>query len=69
LAEFATNNHQSETTSITPFIANNGCHPRLNFDIMEQWDLLEKHDVQEHATKPQEIHSLIEAVMSFTQVK
>jgi hypothetical protein len=69
LAEFATNNHQSETTGVTPFFANNGCHPHLNFHITAQWNLLENHEVQEHATKLQEIHSLIQAEMSFTQVK
>jgi hypothetical protein len=69
LAEFVTHNHQSETISITPFYTNNGCHPCLNFDIMEQWDLLENHDAQEHTTKLPEIHSLVQAKISFTQVK
>jgi hypothetical protein len=63
------NNHQSETTSITPIFTNNGCHPYSNFDIKEQQDLLENHNAQEHATKLQEIHSLIQAEMSFAQVK
>jgi hypothetical protein len=69
LAEFATNNHQSETTSITPFFTNNGCHPCLNFDITEQQDLLENHDAQEHVTMLEEIHSLSQAEISFTKVK
>jgi hypothetical protein len=69
LAEFASNNHQSETTSVTPFFANNVCHPHLNFDTTEQWDLLENQDAQEHTTKLQEIHSLIQAEMSFAQAK
>jgi hypothetical protein len=59
LAEFATNNHQSETIGITLFFTNSGCHPHLNFDITEPQDLLENHDAQEHAMKPQEIQSLI----------
>jgi hypothetical protein len=42
-AEFATNNHLSETTSVTPFLATNGGHPPLNYDITEQ-DLLENYD-------------------------
>jgi hypothetical protein len=59
LAEFAINTYQSETTSNTPFFANHGCHPHLNFDITEQQDLLENHGAQELAMKLQEIHSLI----------
>jgi hypothetical protein len=69
LAEFATNNHQLETTSVTLLFANNGCHPHLHFNITEQQDLLENHDAQEHALKLQEIHSLIQAEMSFAQIK
>jgi hypothetical protein len=69
LAEFATNNHQSETSSVTPFFANNGYHPYLNFDITEQQDLLEHYDAQKYATKLQDIHSLIQAEMSFAQAK
>jgi hypothetical protein len=44
LAEFATNNHQPETAGVTPFFTNNGCHPHLNFDIIEQQGLLGNHD-------------------------
>jgi hypothetical protein len=51
LAEFTNNNHQSETTSVTPFFANNGCHPLLNFDMTEQQDLLENPDAKEYDTK------------------
>jgi hypothetical protein len=65
LAEFATNNHQSETTGITSLFGNNGCHPPSNSDVTEQQDLLENHDVQEHAIKLQEIHLLIQAEMGF----
>jgi hypothetical protein len=36
---------------------------------MEQQDLLENHDAQEHATKLQDIHSLIQAEKSFAQAK
>jgi hypothetical protein len=65
---FATINHQLEIIDVTPFFANNGCHPYLYFDITEQQDLLENDDAQEHAIKLQEIHPLIKAEMSFTQV-
>jgi hypothetical protein len=36
---------------------------------MEQQNLLENHDAQEHSIKLQEIHSLIHAEMSFAQAK
>jgi hypothetical protein len=69
LTQFATNNHQSETTSVTPLFANNGCYPHLNFDISEQQAPLENYDAQEHVIKLQEIYSLIQAEMSFAQAK
>jgi hypothetical protein len=69
LAEFTTNNHQSKTTTITPFLANNNCHPRLNFDIMEQQGLLENRDTQEHATMLQETHLFVQAEMSCAHAK
>jgi hypothetical protein len=31
MAEFVTNNHSSETTKISPFVANSGRNPRMNF--------------------------------------
>jgi hypothetical protein len=36
LAEFATNNHQSKTTGIIPFYANNSYHPYLNLNLIEK---------------------------------
>jgi hypothetical protein len=32
LAEFTTNNHVSETTGLSPFFANYGMHPKLDFE-------------------------------------
>ena len=34
LAEFAANNYVSKSTSITPFYANEGRHPRFTVDNM-----------------------------------
>lgn len=34
LAEFATNNHVSETTHLSPFEANYGRHPRMSFGLL-----------------------------------
>jgi hypothetical protein len=69
LSEFTTNNYQLKTTDITLCFANNGCDPHFNCNIKEQQDLSENHDTQEHATKQQEISSLIKAEMSFFQAK
>jgi hypothetical protein len=54
---------------VTSFFADNCYHPPLNFDIKQQWVLLENHDAQKHAMKLQDIHSLIQAEMSFAFAK
>lgn len=33
LAEFSSNNHVSETTQTSPFLANTGIHPRMSFEF------------------------------------
>ncbi|KAH0609980.1 uncharacterized protein H6S33_012526 [Morchella sextelata] len=35
MAEFATNNHPSETTKVSPFYANSGRNPRMTFGPLE----------------------------------
>ncbi|KAH0602336.1 uncharacterized protein H6S33_009787 [Morchella sextelata] len=35
MAEFATNNHASETTKVSPFYANSGRNPRMTFSPLE----------------------------------
>ncbi|KAH0609025.1 uncharacterized protein H6S33_001253 [Morchella sextelata] len=35
MAEFATNNHASETTKVSPFYANSGRNPRITFGPLE----------------------------------
>jgi len=35
LAEFATNNHASETTGLSPFFANYGMDPRIEWDLVD----------------------------------
>jgi hypothetical protein len=69
LAKFATNNHQSETTGVTPFCTNNGGHSCLNFNIIEQQDLLENYDAQEHITKLQANYLVIFVQMRLAQAK
>ena len=43
LAEFAANNHVSESTGVTPFYANYGRHPRFTSDCLEVDELLLQH--------------------------
>jgi hypothetical protein len=69
LAEFATNNYQSESTRVTPFYANNGCHLHMNCDLTERQVIVENLDAQEYATKLHVIDSLITAKNDFTQAK
>jgi hypothetical protein len=33
IAEFAANNHVSETTGISPFFANYGLNPKIDFEL------------------------------------
>jgi hypothetical protein len=69
LAQVTTNDHQSETTSITPFNTNSGCHSHLNLNLTERQEKIENLDTQEHATKQHKIHSLIQAKMGFAQAR
>jgi hypothetical protein len=41
LAKFAINYHKLETTGITHFYANNGCHPCSNLHLTEQHNIIE----------------------------
>jgi hypothetical protein len=67
LTKFTINNYQFETTSVTLFYAISGCHPWLNFNPIEQQDMIDNLDAQEHIIKLHEIHSLIKAKIAFPQ--
>ena len=56
LAEFATNNHASETTGMSPFFANYGQDPLWQFDLTANpGEALEERDARQTAMKMEEI--------------
>jgi hypothetical protein len=67
MAKFAVNNHISETTSISPFFANYGLNPRMDFEPDIQVDNYEESQAQGLAECLSDIHNLIHSKMSFAQ--
>ena len=62
LAEFATNNHASETTSMSPFFANYGQDPPWHFDLTANpGEAPEERDARQTATKIKEIVEHLQA--------
>jgi hypothetical protein len=55
LAEFANNNHDSETTGISPFFADTGYHPRMGFEPPSNQGGSPSLEADEFATHMQEI--------------
>jgi hypothetical protein len=67
MAEFAANNHVSETTVISPFFANYGLNPKINFKPDLQVDNLEENEAHTLTDCVSEIQNLIKSEMSFAQ--
>jgi transposase InsO family protein len=67
MAEFAANNHISETTGISPFFANYGLNPRMDFEPDIRVDNYEESQAQGLAEHLSDIHDLIHSEMSFAQ--
>jgi hypothetical protein len=65
MAEFAANNHISETTSISPFFANYGLNPKIDFEPDIRVDNHEEGQAQGLAEYLSNIHDLICSEMSF----
>ena len=62
LAEFATNNHASETTGMSPFFANYRHDPLWQFDLtMSPDEAQEEWDARQAATKMKEIVEHLQA--------
>lgn len=61
LAEFAFNNTKSDTTTVTPFFANFGYHPRAMPDLGESDVSIETLDVLPHVIELQKLHEDIHA--------
>jgi len=60
LAEFAGNNQVLETTTVSPFFANLGCHPHCDFELDIRADNAEEQQVQTAVERIQHIHDLVE---------
>jgi hypothetical protein len=67
MAEFAANNHVSETTGILPFFANYGLNPKIEFEPDVRVDNPEENEAHILANHLSEIHDLIKSEMSFAQ--
>ena len=67
LAEFATNNHVSSTTGISPFFAVYGTNPRLDFGPPEPTPDRPSADAESFASRMEHIHAHLRAEMSFAQ--
>jgi hypothetical protein len=67
MAEFAANNHVSETTGISPFFANYGLNPKIDFEPDLRVDNPEENEAHTLADRLSEIHDLIKSEMSFAQ--
>jgi hypothetical protein len=67
MAEFATNNHISETTSISAFFANYGLNPKIDFEPDIQVDNPKEEEVHTLADCLSKIHEHIKSKISFPQ--
>jgi transposase InsO family protein len=67
MAEFAANNHISEITGISPFFANYGLNPKIDFELDIRVDNHEECQAQGLAECLSNIHDLIHSEMSFAQ--
>ena len=67
LCEVAANNAVSETTQFTPFFANFGRDPRMNFDLDRPIENPEQARAHEAAANLQKIHALVKAEMTVAQ--
>jgi RNase H-like domain found in reverse transcriptase/Reverse transcriptase (RNA-dependent DNA polymerase)/Integrase zinc binding domain/Integrase core domain/Aspartyl protease/Chromo (CHRromatin Organisation MOdifier) domain len=69
LAEFANNNHDSETTGISPFFADTGYHPRMGFEPPSNQGGTPSLEADEFATHMQEIIQHCQEEMTLAQAK
>jgi hypothetical protein len=67
LAEFAANNHVSETTGLSPFFVNYGMHPKLDFEPDLRVDNPEEGQAQSLTRLLAEIHDFAKAEMAYAQ--
>jgi hypothetical protein len=67
MVEFAVNNHILETTGISPFFANYGLNPTIDFEPDIQGDNPKEDQACTLADRLSEIHDLIKSEMGFAQ--
>jgi hypothetical protein len=67
LTEFTTNNDVSETTGLSPFFANYGMHPKLNFEPDLQVNNPEEGQAQSFTHQLAEIHDFVKAEIAYAQ--
>jgi transposase InsO family protein len=69
LAEFAGNNQVSESTTLSPFFANLGFHPRCDFELDIRTDNPEERQVQTAVERIQHIHDVARAEIRYAQAR
>jgi hypothetical protein len=67
MAEFAANNYVSETTNISPFLANYGLNPKIDFKPDIGVDNPKEDQARTLADYLSEIHDLIKSEIAFAQ--
>jgi len=68
-AKFAGNNQVSETTTVSPFFANLGYHPRCDFELDIRRDIPEEQQAQTAVERIQHIHDLARTEMQYAQAQ
>ena len=68
LAEFTGNNTKSETTKVSPFLANKGFHPRMGFEPTEPSPSnIREVNADAFATRMEEIQEILQDNMLIAQ--
>ena len=68
LAEFVSNDTISTSITVTPFFANSGQHPRLDFKLSKP-DNREALKANKFTTRMQSIEEILRSEMNFAQTK
>jgi hypothetical protein len=69
LAEFAANNHVSETTTLSPFFGIYGRHPKCSCDLDIRTDNPQEIDAQLVAQRLNHIHDVLRSEMKYAQAR
>jgi len=69
LAEFAGNNQVSDTTTLSPFFANCGFHPRYDFELDIRVDAPEEREAQTAAERLELIHKVARTEIRYAQLR